>query len=112
MFPEKKVPVVGNDETGGPNVAKSLELVLNQPHLDVMSQFRRVKIHEIDGPCKNASRMWNPFAFAIRFTIPHSTVQPSDVRMRADQPRHSLFICGSQKDVQRLNLTNGLWMAL
>jgi hypothetical protein len=34
---------------------------------------------------------------------PHSTVQPSDVRMRADQPRHSLSICGSQKDVQRMN---------
>jgi myosin heavy subunit len=34
---------------------------------------------------------------------PYSTVQPSDVRIRADQPRHSLSICGSQKDVQRMN---------
>ena len=45
-------------------------------------------------------------------TNPHSTVQPSDVRMKADQPRHSLSICRSQKDVQRMNLTNVLWRAL
>jgi hypothetical protein len=42
--------------------------------------------------------------FKARFVAnPHSTVQPSDVRMRADQPRHSLSICGSQKDIQRMN---------
>ena len=47
-----------------------------------------------------------------RDLVPHSTVQPSDVRRRADQPRHSLSICGSQKDVQRMNLTTVLCRAL
>jgi hypothetical protein len=60
-------------------------------------------IHNWDDATKKsnfASRLKRP---ALKWHSPHSTVQPSDVRMRADQPRHSLSICGSQKDVQRMN---------
>jgi hypothetical protein len=60
-------------------------------------------------PCSNVTRAGR---LRSRNPCPHSTVQTSDVRMRANQPRHSLSICGSQKDVQRMNLTNILLRAL